>query len=58
MNELSEFHHAEDGPDRTKKIVGFVAVALIVAGAACYIVESGMLQPTLAQAGKAYPRGL
>ena len=58
MNELSEFHHAENGSDKTKKIVGLVAVVLIVAGAACYIVELGMLQPTPAPAGKAYPRGL
>ena len=58
MDELGEFHHAEDGPDKTKKIVAVVAVALIVAGAAFYVVESGLLRPAAKQTGQTYPRGL
>ena len=58
MNELGEFHHAEDEADKTKKIVGAVAVVLIIAGAAFYVVESGMLHSTPTQTGKTYPRGL
>jgi hypothetical protein len=43
MDELGEFHHAEDRPDKAKKIVAMIAMALIVAGAAFYVFESGML---------------
>ena len=58
MNELGEFHHAEDKPDKTKKIVGAVALALIVIGAAVYVVQSGMLHSAPIPTGQAYPRGL
>ena len=58
MNELGEFHHAEDRPDKTKKIVGAVAIALIIAGAAFYVVHSGMLHPAPKSTVQAYPRGL
>jgi len=58
MSGLQDFHHSEDKPDRTQKIVTCVAVALILAGATFYVVESGMLDPHPHQAGKPYPRGL
>ena len=58
MDELGEFHHAEDRPDKTKKIVAAVVVAIIMVGAAFYAVESGMLSPATKQTGQAYPRGL
>jgi hypothetical protein len=58
MSGLQEFHHSEEKPDRTQKIVTWVALALIVGGAAFYVVESGMLKPHPQQAGQPYPRGL
>jgi len=58
MDELGEFHHAEEKPDKAKKIVGAIVVAAIVAGAAFYAVKSGMLSPAPKQAGQTYPRGL
>jgi len=57
MSGLQEYHHFEDKPDKTRQIVTWAALALILGGAAFYVVESGMLtsQP---QAGQSYPRGL
>ena len=39
-------------------IVTWVALALILGGAAFYVVESGMLGANPQQAGQHYPRGL
>jgi hypothetical protein len=58
MNELGEFHHAEDRPDTRKKIVAAVIVATILAGGAFYAAESGMFNHTAKHTGQAYPRGL
>lgn len=58
MTNLQEFHHAEEGSDKTHKIVGLVAIAVIVGGIAVYVVESGMLSPAPSQAGQTYPRGM
>jgi hypothetical protein len=56
MSSLGEFHHSEDGPTRTSKIIAGIVVAAIVGGIAFYVVDSGMLhsQPTT----QSYPRGL
>ena len=58
MSGLSDFHHTEETP-KGSKIIAWIVIALLVGGAALYVVESGMLNssPT-AQAGKAYPRGM
>ena len=58
MSGLQDFHHIDDEPDKANKIVKWVALALILGGAAFYIAESGMLRPHPQQAGQAYPRGL
>jgi hypothetical protein len=58
MAGLQEFHHSEDKPDKTQKIVTWVALALILGGAAFYVVESGMLTSHPQKAGQSYPRGL
>ena len=58
MTGLQDFHHAEDKPDKTQKIVTWVAIALVLGGAAFYVVESGMLKPQPQQSGPSYPRGL
>ena len=58
MAGLQDFHHSEDKPDKTQKIVTWVAIALVLGGVALYVVESGMLKPQLQQAGQKYPRGL
>ena len=57
MDNLGEFHHAEAGPDRTKKLVAIVVAAVIVAGATFYAVESGMLSSAAKQT-HSYPRGM
>ena len=58
MSGLLEFHHFEDKPSKTRKVVTCVALAVILGGAAFYAVESGMLRPHPQQAGHPYPRGL
>jgi hypothetical protein len=58
MSGLQEFHHFEDQPNRTRQIATWVALALILGGAAFYVVESGMLGANPQQAGQHYPRGL
>ena len=40
------------------KIIAWVIIALLVGGAALYVVESGMLTSSPATAGKEYPRGM
>jgi hypothetical protein len=57
MSGMQEFHHFEDQPNRTRQIATWVALALILGGAAFYVVESGMLG-TSPQQAQHYPRGL
>jgi hypothetical protein len=57
MSGLQEHHHFEDKPDKTRQIVTWVTLALILGGAAFYVVESGMLK-SQPQTGQSYPRGL
>ncbi len=54
---LGEFHHAEEAPPRSSKIVAWVVIALIAGGIGLYVVESGMLT-TPPAAGQSFPRGL
>jgi hypothetical protein len=58
MSGLQEFHHFDEKPNKTRQAVTWVALALILGGAAFYVVESGMLKPHPQQAGQSYPRGL
>ncbi len=58
MSSLGEFHHVEDGPSKASKITAGIVIALIVAGVAFYVVDSGMLNSQPAQTSQAYPRGL
>ncbi len=58
MSELGQYHHAEDAPDKTKKMVAWVAIVLIVAGIGVYVFESGMLNPAPTSKAQTYPRGL
>jgi hypothetical protein len=58
MSGLQDFHHFEDKPNETVKVVRWVALALILCGATFYVVESGMLKSHPQQAGQSYPRGL
>jgi hypothetical protein len=58
MSGLQDYHHAEDKPDRTQKIVTWVVLALVVGGITFYAIEQGMLSPHPQQAGQSYPRGL
>ena len=58
MSGLQDFHHAEDKPDKTQRIVTWIAVALVLGGVALYVVQSGMLNPQPQQTIQTYPRGL
>ena len=58
MAGLQEFHHFDDKPNKTLKIVKWIALALLLGGAAFYVVDSGMLRSHPRQAGQPYPRGL
>ena len=57
MSGLSDFHHAEE-ENKGSKIIAWVVIALLVGGAALYIVESGMLTSSPTAAGQNYPRGM
>ncbi|HXS08061.1 MAG TPA: hypothetical protein VN723_14815 [Rhizomicrobium sp.] len=57
MSGLSDFHHVDETP-KGSKIIAWVIIALLVGGAALYVVESGMLTSSPATAGKEYPRGM
>ena len=58
MSGLSDFHHTEEEP-KGSKIIAWVIIALLVGGAAIYVVESGMLSSSPTQtAGQNYPRGM
>jgi hypothetical protein len=58
MSSLGEFHHTEEAPSKGSKIVAWVVIALLMGGAALYVVESGMLNSTPTQVGQNYPRGM
>ena len=54
---LGEFHHAEEPPPRSSRIVAWVVIAVIAGGIGVYVVESGMLTSKPA-ATQSFPRGL
>ena len=59
MSSLGEFHHTEEAPSKGSRIVAWVVIAVLVGGAALYVVESGMLNSAPAtQSGQNYPRGM
>jgi hypothetical protein len=58
MSGLSDFHHAEEETSKGSKIIAWVVIALLVGGAALYVVESGMLSGNTTQTGQNYPRGM
>ena len=42
MVSLNDYHHTEEKPDRTQRIVSLVAMALVLAGAAFYVMQFEM----------------
>lgn len=56
-NDLQSFHHSEEPQAKSTKVVGWVVIALIIAGVSVYVVHTGMLNPAPANATH-YPRGL
>ena len=58
MSGLSDFHHAEEETPKGSKIIAWVIIALLVGGAAIYVVESGMLSSSPQTTGQNYPRGM
>lgn len=45
MTNLQEFHHAEDMPDKKSRTMVAIIIALVMAGFAVYVYESGMWNP-------------
>ena len=59
MSSLGDFHHTEEAPSKGSRIVAWIVIAVLVGGAALYVVESGMLNSSPAQtAQQNYPRGM
>ena len=56
MNNIGEFHHGEDAPEKSTKMVSWIVAAVLALGIGVYVLESGMLNP--APTGQSYPRGL
>ncbi len=56
MSNIGEFHHGEDAPAKSTKLVSWIVIAVLALGIGIYVFESGMLSP--APAGQTYPRGL
>jgi hypothetical protein len=50
VTNLQEFHHSEDAPDKKSRTVVAVIIALVMAGFAIYVYESGMWNPQPHQA--------
>lgn len=49
MTNLQEFHHAEDTPDKRSRTMVAIVIALVMAGFAVYVYESGMWNPQPSQ---------
>lgn len=58
MSNLSEYHHRNEPPDKTKTVVAGILIAVILAGGVGYAVHTGMFSSHTAQPAKTYPRGL
>ena len=58
MSSLGEFHHAEEAPSKGSRIVAWIVIAVLLGGAALYVVGSGMLNSAPVQTGQHYPRGM
>ena len=56
MASLGEFHHTEEAPPKSTRIVALVIIALLVGGAALYAFELGMLSSGTQVTD--YPRGM
>jgi len=50
VTNLQEFHHSEEAPDKKSRTVVAVIIALVMAGFAIYVYESGMWNPQPHQA--------
>jgi len=57
MSGLSDFHHVDETP-KGSKIIAWVIIALLVGGAALYVIESGMLTSSPTSTTTNYPRGM
>ena len=55
MASLNEYHHTEEKPDRTQRIVSLVAMALVLAGAAFYVVQFEMRPEQPTQVAQPHP---
>ena len=45
MTNLQEFHHTEDTSDKKTRTTAAIIIALVMAGFAFYVYESGMWNP-------------
>jgi hypothetical protein len=58
MSNLGDYHHRDEPPDKTKRIVAGILIAVVLAGVAGYAVHTGMFSSHTSQSEKTYPRGL
>jgi len=57
VSELGKFHHSEEPPDKTNRLVALILIAVILVAGAGYAIHTGMFSNT-EQSAKPYPRGL
>ena len=50
MTNLQEFHHVEEAPDKRSRTMVAIVIALVMAGFAFYVYESGIWNPQPHQA--------
>jgi len=58
VSDLGKYHHSDEPPDKTKKMVAWIVIAVILIVGAGYVIHSGMFSSDTAQSAKTYPRGL
>jgi len=50
VTNLQEFHHVEEAPDKRSRTMVAIVIALVMAGFAFYVYESGIWNPQPHQA--------
>ena len=58
MSSLGEFHHEDEAPSSSSKLISWAVIAVIVCLAGGYVAWSGMLTPDTNHPAQSYPRGL
>jgi len=58
VSDLGKFHHSEEPPDNTNRLVALIIIAVMLAAGAGYAIHTGMFNSNSEQSAKPYPRGL